>query len=139
MAKKKDSSAFTKPKVEAASNLRNDGGDDTWGTVFDLAVGTGVGIATMSPAAGLGAYKATQGIREGLMGNEEGEFDTEKLTEGAMAGIGAYSAGKSSLAETAAEDTRDAMEKFDLAEGSMEGLTDDEQDLVLAYIRSSRI
>lgn len=138
MAKKKDSSAFTKPKVEAATNLRGKG-DDTWGTVFDLAVGTGVGIATMSPTAGLGAYKATQSIREGLMGTDEGEFDTEKLTEGAIGAAGAYSAGKSSLAETAAQDTRDAMEKFDLAEGSMEGLTGEEQDLVLEYIRSSRI
>lgn len=138
MAKKKDSSAFTKPKVEAATNLRGTG-DDTWGTIFDLAVGTGVGLATMSPTAGMGAYKATQGIREGLMGTEEGEFDTEALTQGLTAGVGAYSAGKASLAETAAQDTRDAIEKFDLAEGSMEGLTDEEQDLVLEYMRSSRI
>ena len=139
MAKKKDPSAFTTPKVQAASNLSGTGSDDTWGTIFDLAVGTGVGVVTGNPMAGMGAYKASQGVREGLIGTDEGEFDTEKLKEGLEAGVGAYSAGKSSLAKSAAEDTRDAMEKFDLAEGSMEGLSEDEQDLVLEYMRGRSV
>lgn len=124
----KKSKAFGARKVAAKSlhdAMAEEGPDDEgfgWGDVFDIAVGAGVGIATMNPIAGMAAYQGTKGIREGLTESDPGK---------ALKGAGqAYGAGKQ-VASAVSDKTG--------YEGIFEEKTDDEIDKMLEAEEQNRL